>query len=287
MENPLVSVIIPCYNQGKYLNDAVTSAINSTYNNIEIIIVDDESDDELTKQIMNDFKKEKAVLIRQKHSGVSAARNLAIQNAKGKYILPLDADDKIHSTYIEKAVKILENNPEYNVVYSNTQHFGDCEHVHIPKKFDKTHLLLENCFTVSVLFKKSDWEIVGGFKEEMDLGWEDWEFWISMSEHYLNPYYIPEELFFYRIVKNEKSRTDIASIEKNKLILRKKLMKLHPDAYIDNIEYLIFPILFEFMKEIPAKIKYDCTKKLLQKLFFSKRTFKHIYDIIQLRITKN
>lgn len=283
MENPLVSVIIPCYNQGKYLNEAVESVLNSTFENFEIVIVDDGSDDTYTIELIENFKKEKTTIIRQKHAGVSAARNLAIKNAKGKYILPLDADDKIHSTYIEKAVNILENNPDYNVVYSNTQHFGDLNHVHIPKPYDTTHLLLENCFTVSVLFKKSDWEKTGGFKEEMDLGWEDWEFWITMSEHYLKPYYIPEELFFYRIVKNEKSRTDIASIEQNKLLLRKKLMKLHPDAYIDNIEYLIFPILFEFMKEIPAKIKFDCTKKLLQKLFFSKRTFKHIYDIIQLR----
>lgn len=283
MEKPLVSIIIPCYNQGKYLNEAVNSVLCSTYENIEIIIADDGSDDELTKNVMDNFKEEKTTLIRQKHSGVSAARNYAIKKAKGKYILPLDADDKIDCTYIKKAVKILENNPDYNVVYSNTKHFGDFSYIHIPKPFDKVHLLLENCFTVSVLFKKSDWETTGGFKEEMDLGWEDWEFWITMSEHYLNPYYIPEELFFYRIVKNEKSRTDIASVEKNKLILRKKMMKLHPDSYIDNIEYLIFPILFEFMKEIPAKIKFNCTKKLLQKLFFSKRTFKHIYDIIQLR----
>lgn len=275
-----VSVIITCYNYGKYLAEAVDSVLASTYENYEIIVIDDGFDDSETVSILEKFSRPKTRIIRQENMGVSAARNNAIKEAKGEYILPLDADDKIAPEYIEKAVDILDSNPEFNVVYCDIQYFGDQNFIFEKPDYHPKILLLENFCTVTSLYKKSDWEKIGGYKKEMDIGWEDWEFWLSMRENYLNPYHIKELLFYYRIIKNENSRNKVTDEIKNRRKLRLKMMKLHPDFYIDNIAYWIFPFLFEFMEEIPVNIKVMCTKKFLSKLFFSKRFFKNVRDVI-------
>lgn len=275
-----VSVIITCYNYGKYLAEAVDSVLASTYEDYEIIVIDDGSDDSETVSILEKFSRPKTRIIRQENMGVSAARNNAIKEAKGEYILPLDADDKIAPEYIEKAVNILDSNPEINVVYCDVQYFGDQIFIFEKPDYHPKILLLKNFCTVTSMYKKSDWEKIGGYKKEMDLGWEDWEFWLSMRENYLKPYHIKEPLFYYRRFKNENSRNKVSDEIKNRRKLRLKMMKLHPDFYIDNIEYWIFPFLFEFMEEIPVNIKVHCTKKFLSKLFFSKRFFKNVRDVI-------
>ena len=92
---PQVSVIIPCYNQGRYLDDAITSVLVQTYQNFEILIVDDGSTEPETIEILQDYQQPKTRIIRTENQGVATARNLGIAQAQGTYILPLDADDKI------------------------------------------------------------------------------------------------------------------------------------------------------------------------------------------------
>src|SRR5574344_577910 len=122
-----VSIIIPCYNQGKYMKDALNSAINQTYHDIEIVCVNDGSTDN-SAEIIENFSKSynNIIFINEKeNSGVVRARNLAIERASGEFILPLDADDKIESTYVEKAVKILENKGDVGIVYCRAKFFGE------------------------------------------------------------------------------------------------------------------------------------------------------------------
>jgi glycosyltransferase involved in cell wall biosynthesis len=109
---PQVSVIIPCYNQGRYLDDAITSVLVQTYQNFEILIVDDGSTEPETIEILQDYQQPKTRIIRTENQGVATARNLGIAQAQGTYILPLDADDKIADSYLEKAVTLLEGNEQ-------------------------------------------------------------------------------------------------------------------------------------------------------------------------------
>lgn len=103
-----ISVIIPCYNQSEYLLDAVKSVVNSTYKNLEIIVVNDGSTEKTPQEIQSMLMPiDNVILINQENSGVCAARNNGIIKASGEYILPLDADDRIADTYIEKAISIL------------------------------------------------------------------------------------------------------------------------------------------------------------------------------------
>lgn len=106
---PIVSVIIPCYNYGKYIEQAIQSILEQSYKNWEIIVVDDGSDDEYTIEKLEELKKEYAV-IKIDRSGPAVARNVGIEAAKGKFILPLDSDDTIHSDYLLEAISAYEKN---------------------------------------------------------------------------------------------------------------------------------------------------------------------------------
>ena len=112
-----VSVVIPCYNQGAFIDDAVNSVLAQTFSDFEIIIVNDGSTDATTNALLERYSRPKTTVIHTENQGVCAARNTAIKAAAGKYILPLDADDKIEPTYLEKAVNVFDNHPETGVVW--------------------------------------------------------------------------------------------------------------------------------------------------------------------------
>ena len=122
-----VSIIIPCFNQGKYLSEAIDSSLNQTYSNIEIICVNNFSEDN-TYEILQKYSKKYPnikVINLDKNVGLPNARNIAIEHASGKYILPLDSDDKIADTYVEKAVNIIQNNDNIGIVYCEAEKFGN------------------------------------------------------------------------------------------------------------------------------------------------------------------
>ena len=142
-----VSVIIPCFNKGEYIKEAVESVINQTYQNIEIVCIDDCSTDnsyETLKELANKY--ENIVLLRnEENKGVVYCRNTAINTATGEYILPLDADDTIEPTYVEKAAKILNTYNQVGVVYCNYKYFGDSQRrIEIPKVTKEYLLYLFN-----------------------------------------------------------------------------------------------------------------------------------------------
>lgn len=233
-KNPLVSVIIPCYNHGKFLLEAVNSVFESSYQHFEIIIIDDGSTDgsfQLAQELAFKYPR----LIRsytQKNSGPSVARNKAIAIAKGKYILPLDADDKIGSNYLEQGIYFLEKDPEIKLVYCEAEKFGLKSGRWKLGPFCRQSLAQDNMIFVSSLFRKSDWEAVGGFDEQMKWGWEDWEFWISLLKSGGQVKKLPILGFYYRIhaisrrksvTKHDKKRTIALLNKKHKAFLTQEL----------------------------------------------------------------
>lgn len=196
--SPLVSIIIPCYNYGEFVAEAVDSALNQTLSDIEVIIVDDGSTDLRTKQILDTFSRLKTSILRSHNRGVSGARNWGILHAKGKYICCLDADDKLHPTYLEKCVTLLESRRDSGFAYSFAQLFGDEDLLWRTEPFDLRKSLNENLTCTSAVFRRAAWEIAGGYSEAMRSGYEDWEFWLRLGWHGMNGLMIPEPLFFYR-----------------------------------------------------------------------------------------
>lgn len=194
-----VSVIMPCYNDGKYIMEAIDSIVKQTYQNWELIIVDDGSDDEETKRIINEIQNPKIKVFHTEHLRPAGARNYGIQKAEGTYILPVDSDDRIHEEYMEKAVKMIESNPRIGVVYCKAELFGEKSGSWNLPDYSFKHMLLDNIVFVTALFYKSDWEKVGGFNTSMAQGMEDYDFWLSILGLEREICQIPEVLFYYRM----------------------------------------------------------------------------------------
>jgi len=205
----LVSIIIPCFNHGLFLSEAILSVLNSTYSPLEIIVVDDGSIDD-SREVAIKFREGHANIhyVYQENRGPSAARNLGIRISRGEYILPLDADDKISKDYIEKAVQILKENNEIKVVYCNAEFFGAKTGSWKLYELSLHRLALRNMIYNSALFRRSDYDKTGGYDERLIYGHEDWEFWISMLKDGAYAYKLENTTgFFYRIHQHSRRRT--------------------------------------------------------------------------------
>lgn len=195
----LVSMVIPCFNYGRFLPDAVHSALKQTLG-AEIIIVDDGSDDAETISALAAFESEaRARIIRHETNlGLPSARNSGIAAARGEYICCLDADDMIEPTYVEKCVALLKSDPSLGFVYSWVRSFGDTASVWRTRDFDIEAALFENQTSVSAVFRRDDWMTCGGFDPSMRDGYEDWEFWLRLAQLGRRGKAIPEELLNHR-----------------------------------------------------------------------------------------
>lgn len=231
MNSPLVSIVIPCYNQAQYLEKTVESVLDSDYGRIEVIIVNDGSTDGSLKIAEKLSERTKFVrVLDQVNSGVAAARNHGIGVAIGKYILPLDGDDLISKNYISEAVKVLESRPEVKVVYCNAVKFNEKgQKAWKLKPFSRRQLAKDNMIFVAALFRKADWNAVGGFSEDMKMGREDWEFWIKMLKNGGEVVKLPFVGFQYRLTPSSKRKKTGTNQKKRERIAY--LNSKHPEFF--------------------------------------------------------
>jgi glycosyltransferase involved in cell wall biosynthesis len=197
---PKVSIIIPCFNQGQYLAETIESVLTQTYSAFECIIVNDGSTDNSMDRIQALTQKDSRLrYVAQPNKGLSAARNTGISHAKGMYVLLWDADDKFEHTYLAKAVKILEDNPQVGFVPSYVQYFGSENGLWKSSRSGGVELyLLRNNNVACCLIRKKVWETVGGFDETMRDGYEDWDFWLRVTDQGWKCEVLKEPLFLYR-----------------------------------------------------------------------------------------
>lgn len=279
-----VSVVIPCYNYGEYIDRAVDSVLKQTYQNFEIIIVNDGSTDEKTNKKLANYDKPKTKVIQASHQGPSTARNTAIEAAKGEYILPLDTDDTIDPTYLEKAVKILDENEKVSIVYCNWKTItGFCGIKRI--RFCRSNYKFPECllfrtnhiFTVTSFFRKADWEKVGGFNPNMKKGLEDYNFWLSIIELGGEIYHLDEFLFNY--YRNPKARDGSMTIEEQQNSYA-QIFENHKKMYLDHSE-----IILKHSVELTLKnMKYQMLNKRL--IFLLLVTYGSLFLILLVIIFK-
>lgn len=225
----LVSVIIPCYNQGAYIQEALDSVFAQTYTNWEIIIVDDGSTDIETIKKIKELKEKDFNVIQISNSGVSMARNIAIKAANGNFILPLDADDKIEENYLQLAVEAFQKNNKLKLVYCNCTFFGTKTGLLQVADFSMQGMLYENLIFNAALFKKSDFLQTAGYDPSFKIGWEDWDFWLSFIESESQVYKLNGVHFYYRI-KNESRNSSL--VDDNRKICEQQIFKKHIDKYL-------------------------------------------------------
>jgi glycosyltransferase involved in cell wall biosynthesis len=224
----LVSVVIPVYNDGKYLVEAIESIRSQTYKDIEIVVVNDGSTDTDTLHLLDKLSHEGLQVLHKENGHLSSARNYGITHASGELILTLDADDKFHSTFVSKAVKVIAEDEAIGVVTCYVQSFGDQNYKWKPKGGGLENFLWNNEACGNSLFRKSIWSQIGGFDVNMKKGYEDWEFWIRITAAGWKVAVIKEYLFYYRI--SSKSMLLNTSIPNRKEILH-YIVNKHPDIY--------------------------------------------------------
>ncbi len=230
MNNPLVSIIVPCYNQAQYLDEALQSVLEQTYINWECIVVNDGSPDnteEVAKVWIEKDKRFKYLF--QENGGLSSARNFGITHASGEYILPLDADDKIAANYVALAIDTFQQDASLKVVYCKAEKFGVETGTWKLAHFSLYNLSQKNMIFCSALFRKKDWELVGGYDVNMIYGWEDWEFWISLLKNGGNVKLLNEVGFYYRV--NTNSMLKKIDKEKDKYLFEYLSVK-HADFFV-------------------------------------------------------
>lgn len=196
---PILSVIIPCCNHGNYLVDALNSVEQYDGKYLyEVLIVNDGSTDETTLLILSNLEKKGYTILHQENQGLSNARNNGIAFSKGKYFLPLDADNKIRPAYIQKGIEILEKNSDVAIVYGNAMLFGEMTGLWKSSRFDFREMLKDNYIDACVIARKESWKQVNGYDINIS-PYADWDFNICIAEAGWKFHYIPEILFDYRV----------------------------------------------------------------------------------------
>ena len=224
----LVSVIIPCYNDGLYLAQSVGSILAQTYSNTEILIVNDGSTDAITLQLLSAFNHPKVTVLHKPNGHLASARNYGIAHAKGAIIATLDADDWYGKTFIAKALQMLNTNEKIGVVTCYLKSFGTRKYKWKPLGGNINSFLyrLECC--ASALFKKECWTTVGGYDEQMKLGYEDWEYWLRITAAGWQVAVVKEYLLNYR---TSNSSMSVSQSEPNRAKIIKYIMDKHKDLY--------------------------------------------------------
>jgi glycosyltransferase involved in cell wall biosynthesis len=198
-EAPTVTVVIPCFNHGEFVLAAVASVEDSEGATPELLIVNDGSTDQFTIDVLERLRAVGYRILDQPNRGLSAARNAGIRAARGRYILPLDADNRIHSSYLRRAAERLEAAPEVGVVYGDATLSGGGSGVWRMPDFNLDEMATGNRIDACGVFRREVWQQCGGYDEDVALGWEDWDFWLSVAEKGWRFVHVPEVLFDYRL----------------------------------------------------------------------------------------
>ena len=202
-ENPLVTVVIPCFNYGAFVLEAIDSVQAQTFKDLEIIVVEGGSTDEATLRTLRELDRPGVTVLYQRgRHRVGDNRNFGIRSARGKYICCLDADDILQPTYLEKATFLLEHYG-YDVVSTSVRRFGAVDETYDVLPAPTLSDMIEgNHVTTCAVFRRSFWDLVGGYEDTPEAApflHEDWRFWIRLASHgarIIN--IVGEQLFWYR-----------------------------------------------------------------------------------------
>ena len=262
----LISIIVPCFNSGKTIKRTIDSLKKQTWNQKEIIIVNDGSDDENTLNILNSI--DDVVIINQKNFGLSAARNIGVSRAKGKFLFFIDSDDWIEDNTLELMFDYMKKNNNKNEKY-----YIFCDiflegkiKKHLNKNYNFFEQLFLNQIPYSIFIERNTWLLNKGYDEKMKLGYEDWEFNIRLGAKNIFGKRLPLPLFHYSvndsgmlISKSSKYHAHIWHYIKNKnseLYEPKKIFKSWKLWREKDSSYplILFFIWYVFLKILPEKI---------------------------------
>ncbi|EGW38474.1 glycosyltransferase family 2 protein [Desulfosporosinus sp. OT] len=249
-----VSVIMPAYNAEKYIEKAINSVLNQSYDQFELIVIDDGSEDNTAEIIKAMVIKDKRVHFfrNEKNRGVSASRNLGIAQSIGDWIAFLDSDDMWRSEKLEKQINLIRNNEHANLIYTGLSFMDENDNpnsyvLKIPELVKYKDLLKQNIIACSsVLVKK---QCLSGLKMERDDMHEDFAMWLKILKTESYAYGINEPLLIYRLSKNSKSGNKIKAAKMTFMVYRHIGLNIFQSAYF---------MLFYTFKNIKKYRKLNC-----------------------------
>jgi glycosyltransferase involved in cell wall biosynthesis len=178
-----LSVVIPCHDSAAFVEETAQSVLAQTAADYEVIFVDDGSRDG-TRAVIERFiglhPQQRLRLLCQPNAGVAAARNRGVAEARGCYVLPLDADDLISPSLLQQGADVLDSAADVAVVFTDRRDFGEVDRVWTAGRFELARLKYFNQIGSCSLFRKSMWERLGGYRTNVD-GFDDWDFWLAAA----------------------------------------------------------------------------------------------------------
>jgi glycogen synthase len=232
-EKGLLSIVIPYYNLADYIMETLDSALQSTYKNYEVLIINDGSTDKEAIRVLNEIRELNNPRIRVidiQNSGLANARNVGAMHAKGEFVAFLDADDLIKPEFYNKAIKLLNTYPNISFVYSWVEFFGARTGIWPTFNTEFPYFLGMNMLAAFVVVRRQDFIAYGMNRRIMAYGLEDYDGWVTMCENGCAGISIPEPMVLYRVRPESMSR----QFNRDMLIyLLDQLSAYHPRLYKD------------------------------------------------------
>jgi glycosyltransferase involved in cell wall biosynthesis len=265
-QQPDISIIIPCYNDADYLPECIQSIPQSMDGiSMEVILVNDGSTEPRMLQLLKELEIRYTV-IHQPNSGAAVARNTGIAASKGKYILPVDADNRIVPDLIKKSLALLNSSSQIDIIYTDAYLLGEETGVRTVGLFDAQRLLTGNYIDTCAVFRREVWEQTGGYDVSLSrLTYEDWEFWIHAYEKGFQFYYIPEPLYYYRVKPSSRNTVGLQPEKRKEMVLHivqrhKLLFETHLEQTLASLHAVIAhwegPMRFQYEDQIKQLRSY-------------------------------
>jgi hypothetical protein len=229
---PAVSIIVPCYNGGRYLDNLMAALDRQTFRDFEIVIIDDGSTDDLTMRKFAELEG-RARVIHQPNRGLPAARNAGARAARADILFMHDCDDTIEPTHLAETVPVLQAAPaDVGMVTAHMRLVGAQSGI-VRRYLSRFDLLFTNTIGACVVVRKACWGAVGGYDEAMRDGYEDWDFSLKLVEAGCRCLEIAKPLYNYRIASDDQTSSLMTSIHARRMYAKlwRQLREKHPQSY--------------------------------------------------------
>jgi glycosyltransferase involved in cell wall biosynthesis len=271
--NPILSIIIPCYNSESTLEMTLDSVIKQDFQDWEAIIINDGSTDTTEDIALRWVDKDKRFKYFAKpNEGLGKTRNYGISRSNGIYILPLDSDNQLIKDFTLDAIAVFELNQDIGVVYGNAEYFGERTGLWEVAEYDFKKILAGNYIDACAIYRKKLWVEVGGYDENMPYqGHEDWEFWVALGVLNVKYHHLNKTTFKYFVSKYSMIRSfTFEMMLLNYDYISKKYSNQYQKFYRDV--YLLFE---KNEKEYKQNLKSEkFVMNLFTKMFFGIKFFK-------------
>ena len=224
-----VAVIVPCFNDGALVTEAVASA-RATPEPIELVVIDDGSTDAATLAVLDELEADGVRVVHQENTGLPGARNAGVRATAAPYVFPLDADDLAVPEALVEMADLLDADPEAAVAFGDYTEFGSIDEIvrATPAWLDPFRLAYTNEYPVSALFRRTALEAAGGW-HPIRYGYEDWDLWITLAERGLRGAHAGTGRVTYR--RRLHGERMLTNAKRHHRELWRTIRTRHPDLY--------------------------------------------------------